>query len=150
MDQNTSGSKMWVEEHHENDKETVGLIRNLWKQVHVLTEQKLQLVPLSPFGIMAKWLCNKAIVTQNELMYDTLKRVWEGLSKEAKMRLHYASIKDHVSVKEQQSVINNDIFKIRCEITRLSLTLRSSPKDPTMLEYYEGSVISGDPSLADV
>lgn len=66
------------------------------------------------------------------------------------MRLHYASIKDHVSVKEQQSVINNDIFKIRCEITRLSLTLRSSPKDPTMLEYYEGSVISGNPSLADV
>lgn len=68
---------MWVEEHHENDKEIVGLIRNLWKQVHVLTEQKLQLVPLSPFGIMAKWLCNKAKVTQNELMYDTLKRVWE-------------------------------------------------------------------------
>ncbi|KAI9553176.1 hypothetical protein GHT06_021070 [Daphnia sinensis] len=134
MDQNMDGSKLLVEEHHDNDKETketIDLIHGLQKQVDVLVEQQLKLVPLTPFGILVKFLCEKSKVTYNELMYDTMEKVWNSLGQDTRMRLYGASMKDHVSVEKQRSVIDNEILQLRCEIARSSLKLRSSPKDST-------------------
>ncbi|KAK4021247.1 hypothetical protein OUZ56_003166 [Daphnia magna] len=64
----------------------------------------------------------------NQLMSETIRQLWEGLSEDAKMRLYSASARHALAVEEQHKLFNDEMLAIKKKIK----------KHHTLFEYHDG------------
>lgn len=69
-------TKRW--EQGSEKKETITTIKEIYVEIHVLSEEKQQLVPVLSGGILEKWISNKFSISYSQEWNDTLRIVmWD-------------------------------------------------------------------------
>ncbi|KZS18689.1 Uncharacterized protein APZ42_015233 [Daphnia magna] len=124
----------------DGDEKIVALLRKTCQDIRNLTQRKMELrhTELLPGGILAKWVCKKFNIVGNNLMGETLRSVWEGISEEGRHQLYAESERQKIKVHQQQSVIDEEIRVLRLRLKTLSDKLTPSEKDNNVCEFFEG------------
>ncbi|KAI9558468.1 hypothetical protein GHT06_015255 [Daphnia sinensis] len=111
----------------DGDEKIVASLQKTCQDIHNLTQRKMEIshTELLPGGILAKWLCKKYHIDENQLM-------------EAKHQLYAECERQRSKVHQQQSVLDEEIRVLRLRLKTLSEKLTPSEKDNSVYEFFQG------------
>ncbi|KZR99375.1 Uncharacterized protein APZ42_004778, partial [Daphnia magna] len=89
-------------------------------------------------GILAKWLFQKFDIQGNNLMGDSIRSVWQGITEEARLQIYSQSVVQKVKVQQQESVIEAEIEKLRLKLKCLTAKIKPEGKNLSVCNFFQG------------